>query len=81
MAIHPEFPKSPYEIIKPEFRWFPADELFREKGYEKLLPPLAAELRKKVEKWRNSDYGGAEYLENRYPEFKNMVLVIHVMKR
>ncbi len=59
MAIHPEFPKSPYEIIKPELRWFPADETLREKGYEKLLPPLVAKLRKLVEEWRNSDYEGA----------------------
>ena len=36
--------KSLYEIIKPELRWFPADEMLREKGYEKLLPPFVAEL-------------------------------------
>lgn len=59
MAIHRNFPKSPYEIIKPELRWFPADETLREKGYDKLLPPLVAKLRKLVEKWRDSDYGGA----------------------
>ncbi len=59
MAIHLKFPKSPYEIIKPELRWFPADEILREKGYDKLLPPLVAKLRKLVEEWRNSDYEGA----------------------
>ena len=59
MAIHPDFPKSPYEIIKPELRWFPADEMLREKGYDRLLPPLVAKLRKLVEEWRNSDYEGA----------------------
>jgi type III restriction enzyme len=59
MAIHPKFPKSPYEIIKPELRWFPADETLREKGYDKLLPPLVAKLRKLVEEWRNSGYEGA----------------------
>ncbi len=59
MAIHPNFPKSPYEIIKPELRWFPADEILREKGYDKLLPPLVAKLRKLVEEWRNSGYEGA----------------------
>ena len=42
MAIHTQFPKSPHEIIKPELRWFPADETLREKGYDKLLPPLVA---------------------------------------
>ncbi|KJJ85544.1 type III restriction protein res subunit [Candidatus Omnitrophus magneticus] len=59
MAIHKKFPKSPYEIIKPELRWFPADETLREKGYDKLLPPLVAKLRKLVEEWRNSGYEGA----------------------
>lgn len=59
MDIHLKFPKSPYEIIKPELRWFPADEAFREKEYGKLLPPLVAKLRKLVEEWRDSDYEGA----------------------
>lgn len=59
MAIHQKFPKSPYEIIKPELRWFPADETLREKGYDKLLPPLVAKLRKLVEEWRNANYEGA----------------------
>lgn len=59
MAIHPKFPKSPHEIIKPELRWFPADETLREKGYDKLLPPLVAKLRKLIEEWRNSGYEGA----------------------
>lgn len=30
MAIHPSFPASPYEILNPDFRWFPADEALRE---------------------------------------------------
>lgn len=59
MALHPCFPKSPYEILHPEFRWFPADEALREKGYEKLLPPLVAELRKRVKIFRDSDYESA----------------------
>ena len=59
MAIHPNFPQSPYDILKPEFRWFPADEALRETGYGKLLPPLVAELRKKVYEWRKADYEGA----------------------
>lgn len=59
MALHPKFPKSPYEVLEPEFRWFPADEALRTQGYEKLLPPLVAELRKVVKKWRDSDYEGA----------------------
>lgn len=26
MALHPHFPLSPYEILTPEVRWFPAAE-------------------------------------------------------
>src|SRR3990172_9732936 len=59
MAIHPKFPKSPYEILEPDYRWFPADEALREQGYEKLLPPLVTSLRKKVKEWRDADYKGA----------------------
>lgn len=59
MALHQNFPKSPYDILDPAIRWFPADENLREKGYEKLLPPLVAELRKKVRDWRESGYEGA----------------------
>ena len=59
MALHQNFPQSPYEILDPAIRWFPADENLREKGYEKLLPPLVAELRKKVRDWRLSGYDGA----------------------
>ena len=59
MALHKNFPKSPYEILNPEIRWFPAEEQLRQKGYEKLLPPLVAALRIKVKEWRDSDYKGA----------------------
>lgn len=59
MALHPKFPTSPYEILDPEVRWFPADEALREKDYGKLLPPLVAKLRKEVKKWRDSSYAGA----------------------
>jgi len=59
MALHKDFPKSPYEILDPDIRWFPADEALREQGYEKLLPPLVAALRKKVKEWRDSGYEGA----------------------
>jgi len=59
MALHKDFPKSPYEILDPETRWFPADEALRGKTYEKLLPPLVANLRRLVKKWRDSGYEGA----------------------
>ena len=30
MAIHKNFPSSPYEILNPDYRWFPADEALRD---------------------------------------------------
>lgn len=59
MALHSGFPTSPYAILDPELRWFPADESLRELGQEKLLPPLVFELRRQVKEWRDKDYEGA----------------------
>lgn len=59
MALHKDFPKSPYEILNPDLRWFPADESLRTTSYDRLLPPLVAKLRKEVSAWRDSSYAGA----------------------
>ena len=59
MALHKDFPKSPYDVLQPEIRWFPADEDLRKKGYGKLLPPLVHKLRLEVKKWRDRHYEGA----------------------
>ncbi len=60
MAIHKDFPKDPFVILDPAMRWFPADEDLRERGdINKLLPPLVPEIRKAVQKWRQSGYQGA----------------------
>lgn len=59
MALHPEFPLSPYETLNPDHRWFPAAEELRATAYEKLLPPLVAQIREGVMAWRNSGYAGA----------------------
>ena len=59
MALHPDFPDSPHAILKPEIRWFPADEALRETSMDKLMPPLVASLRKKVQEFRDSGYVGA----------------------
>lgn len=59
MALHRDLPKSPHAILNPDLRWFPADEALREYGYEKLLPPLVASLRRKVKEWRETNYDGA----------------------
>ena len=29
MALHPSFPESPFSILDPAIRWFPADEALR----------------------------------------------------
>jgi type III restriction enzyme len=52
MALHPDLPTSPYDILPPEQRWFPADESLRERAYERLLPPLVANVRREVAAWR-----------------------------
>jgi type III restriction enzyme len=57
--LHPEFPQSPYEPLDPECRWFPADEALRDSAYEKLLPPLVANIRAAVSNWRKLGYAGA----------------------
>jgi type III restriction enzyme len=59
MALHPDFPDSPFAILDPELRWFPADEALRSTSFEKLLPPLVPSLRRKVKEWRDSGYVGA----------------------
>lgn len=59
MALHKDFPSSPHAILDPDIRWFPADEALRESSMEKLMPPLVAELRRKVKEFRDSGYAGA----------------------
>lgn len=55
MALHPSFPTSPYQVLEPDVRWFPAAEALRDSAYEKLLPPLVAKVRQEVpeceERW------------------------------
>jgi len=59
MALHKDFPDSPHAILNPDTRWFPANEALRESSYEKLLPPLVHQLRRKVKAWRDDNYKGA----------------------
>ena len=58
MALHPEFPDSPHAILDPSLRWFPAEEELRDTSMEKLMPPLVAQLRRKVKEFRDSGYVG-----------------------
>lgn len=60
MALHKNFPKDKFAIAPANTRWFPAEEDLREKGgYERLLPPLVAQVREEVQEWRDSGYEGA----------------------
>ena len=59
MALHKDFPDSPHAILDPEMRWFPADEALRDTTMDKLMPPLVAQLRKKIQAFRDGDYVGA----------------------
>ena len=59
MALHPNFPASPYEVLQPAERWFPAAEELRATAYEKLVPPLVARIREEVAVRRESGYQGA----------------------
>jgi type III restriction enzyme len=59
VAVHPSLPSSPYAVLDPEARWFPADEALRTTSFEKLLPPLVPELRRQVKQWRDTGYAKA----------------------
>lgn len=59
MALHKDFPESPYAILDPTVRWFPADEALRETSMDKLMPPLVSQLRNRVKEWRDTGYAGA----------------------
>ena len=59
MALHPDFPDSPHAVLNPETRWFPADETLRGTSMDRLIPPLVAQLRRKVKEFRDGGYSGA----------------------
>jgi len=58
MALHPTSPNRPTPSSTGG-ALVPADEALREASSEKLMPPLVAQLRKKVKEWRDSGYVGA----------------------
>ena len=62
MALHPDFPASPYSPLVPAQRWFPADEALRSTSYEKLLPPLVAKVREEVTECRKRGASRADVL-------------------
>ncbi|CAN5213313.1 DEAD/DEAH box helicase family protein [soil metagenome] len=58
MPLHPDFPTDPYEILHPDVRWYPGDELLGRIGAEKLSPPLVHLIREGVHAWRAQGYPG-----------------------
>ena len=56
MGLNKNFPKSPFNIINPDVRWFPGDESLGDKGREKLLAPLVTKIRQEVFEWRKKNY-------------------------
>jgi type III restriction enzyme len=59
MALHKNFPLSPYETLSSDLRWFPAAEELRSTAREKLLPPLVENIRNEIKTWRDSGYEDA----------------------
>lgn len=59
MALHSDFPISPYTILEPTIRWFPADEILRDTTMDKLMPPFVPRLRREVKEFRDGGYVGA----------------------
>ena len=59
MALHPDFPESPHEIIDPSVRWLPDQTLLLGMEYGMLLPPLVQKIREQVRTWRDSNYSDA----------------------
>ncbi|MBE2254699.1 MAG: DEAD/DEAH box helicase family protein [Ignavibacteria bacterium] len=58
MALNHNFPKSPYEILNPDIRWFPGEADLYKHGYAHLLPPLVDKIRREVHAWRDNNYSG-----------------------
>lgn len=48
MALHPNFPDSPHEIIDPSVRWLPDNQTLRDTDCGKLLAPLVHKIREEI---------------------------------
>ena len=59
MALHPDFPDSPHEVIDPSVRWTPDATQLPIMGIGMLLPPLVQKIRESVKTWRDDNYKGA----------------------
>lgn len=59
MALHPNFPPDPYAVLEPDLRWFPGDESLRNTDMKNLMPPLVAQIRRRVKEFRDGGYASA----------------------
>jgi type III restriction enzyme len=57
MALSPNFPTNPVEVIHPSLRWYPGDSV-DETEIGKLIPPLVQKIRVQVHDWRERGYEG-----------------------
>jgi len=58
MALSPNFPVDPFEILDPSVRWYPGTEVDAQ-TVARLLPPLVQNIRVAVHAWRENHYEGA----------------------
>ena len=56
MPLGAGFPLSPYEVIRPEDRWYPGSAELDEQSVSSLIPPLVADIRSGVAQWRDAGY-------------------------
>jgi type III restriction enzyme len=59
MALPPGFPSDPHQVLDPAQRWLPDPRRPDGSGNDLLLPPLVAQLRQRVQGFRESSYAGA----------------------
>lgn len=57
MGIHKKFPKSPFEIAHPKYRWKPDIESSK-KNIQHFNAPFVNEIRKELYEWRQYAYDG-----------------------
>ena len=59
MALPPGFPSDPHLVLDPAQRWLPDPRRPDGSGNDLLLPPLVAQLRQHVQRFRQASYAGA----------------------
>lgn len=59
MALPPGFPSDPHLVLDPSQRWLPDPRRTDGSGNDLLLPPMVAQLRQHVQRFRQASYAGA----------------------